>query len=78
MIKVNNIVVHTEKFPDGTLLFNKNNTDLLSDNKAKILWKFENNEELITVIFLTKYLRSNGIAYIQLDMPYIPNALKVK
>ena len=74
MIKVNNIVVHPEKFPDGTLLFNKNNTDLLSDNKAKILWKFENNEELITVIFLTKYLRSNGIAYIQLDMPYIPNA----
>lgn len=74
MIKVNNIVVQPEKFPDGTLLFNKNNTDLLNENTAKILWRFENNEELVTIIFLTKYLRSNGISRIQLNMPYIPNA----
>lgn len=74
MIKVNNITVQPKKFPDGTLLFNKNNTDLLNENTAKILWRFENNEELVTIIFLTKYLRSNGISRIQLNMPYIPNA----
>lgn len=74
MIKVNNITVQPEKFPDGTLLFNKNNIDLLNEDTANILWKFENNEELVTIIFLTRYLHSNGISHIRLNMPYIPNA----
>jgi hypothetical protein len=41
---------------------------------AKIEWFFENNEELITIIYLTKHLRANGVLNIYLNLPYIPNA----
>lgn len=63
------------RFPDGTLLFH---VDVLSDfenyREATITWLFENNEELVTLIYLTKHMHSHGITSIYLNMPYIPNA----
>lgn len=74
MIKVNDIIINTMKFPDGTPLFNGNFVNSSKGNKVNILWKFENSEELVTLIFITKHLRFNGITHICLQMPYIPNA----
>lgn len=75
MIKVNGEIVKVDKFPDGTLLLKE---DVKSLNYitafAKIEWFFENNEELVTLIFLTKHLRTHGVKDIFLFMPYIPNA----
>lgn len=68
-------VLDVNRFPDGTLLLN---VDVLSDfenyREATITWLFENNEELVTLIYLTKHMHSHGITSIYLNMPYIPNA----
>ncbi len=76
MIKINNEVVEVEKFPDGTLLLKKHIQFVLDCDYTvpTITWLFENNEELVTLIFLTKHLQSVGIKTIYLEMPYIPNA----
>lgn len=70
MIKINGKIVEVNKFPDGTLLI-KEDVDY---NRALITWVFENNEELVSLIFLTNHLRSHGVHTIGLFMPYIPNA----
>ena len=78
MLKLNGKVVGLNHFPDGTLHMdidldecNKNrNVDCLS-----IFWKFENNEELIALIYLVKHIRSfSKHKPISLFMNYIPNA----
>lgn len=70
MIKLNGKVVKLNKFPDGTLLLKEK----VKSEKAKITWYFNNNEELVALIYLVRHLKQNGIKVIDLDMPYIPNA----
>ena len=73
MIKLNGTVVETGHFPDGTTLMKqKISHDVYCG--AKIEWFFENNEELVTLIYLTKHLRENGVKDIYLNLPYILNA----
>lgn len=75
MIKLNNKVVELNRFPDGCLLIKEYiEKDFESDRSAEILWTFENNEELIALMYLTRHLQSHGISNIKLVMPYIPNA----
>lgn len=76
MIKLDGKEIIVNRFPDGTLLlkpdvdFSKYDTS----KRATLTWHFENNEEMVTVMFLTKHLQRNGILFIDLVMPYIPNA----
>jgi ribose-phosphate pyrophosphokinase len=73
MIKLDGEVVNINYFPDGTLLLKENKS--LYNDECKIEWFFENNKELVTLIFLTKHLRSrNNARKITLSLPYIPNA----
>ena len=82
MIKINDKVVDIGYFPDGTLLLKEDPTDfstiasgLFSNGmRTTINWNYENNEELVVLIFLTKHLRRIGFNRIELKMPYIPNA----
>jgi ribose-phosphate pyrophosphokinase len=74
MIKLNGEIVKVDHFPDGTTLMKQAIDHKIYKNGAKIEWFFENNEELITLIYLTKHLRENGVGYISLNLPYIPNA----
>lgn len=74
MIKLNGQIIEIGHFPDGTTLMKQKLSSDLHLNGAKIEWFFENNEELITVIYLTKHLRANGVSNVYLDLPYIPNA----
>ena len=75
MIKVNGDVVEVNKFPDGTILM-KEDIPYNFENyrEATITWLFNNNEELISLIYLVKHLRSHGVSTLYLNMPYIPNA----
>lgn len=70
MIKLNGRPIEINKFPDGTLLIKEKP----SDDKALVTWLFENNEELVALIYITHHLRAHGVGQIQLFMPYIPNA----
>jgi ribose-phosphate pyrophosphokinase len=74
MIKLNGEVVKIDHFPDGTILMKQKIDHSVYKNGARIWWYFENNEELVTLIYLTKHLRENGVAHIGLSLPYIPNA----
>ena len=57
MIKINGEVLNTKKFPDGTLLI-KEDVPYNFENyrEATITWLFENNEELVTLIYIVKHL----------------------
>lgn len=72
MIRIDGKAIDLNKFPDGTFLLKDDfyNSSSIHD----IEWKYENNEELIALIFLTKHLRSRGGKELHLIMPYIPNA----
>ncbi len=74
MIKLNGQIVEQNHFPDGTLLL-KEEGEWCGGGAHKIEWYFENNEELVTLIFLVKHLKSyDNTSKINLLLPYIPNA----
>ena len=75
MLKLNDRIIVSGHFPDGTLLIKENvPKDFSGERSATICWHFESNEELVALIYITKHLKSHGIEKIHLDMPYIPNA----
>lgn len=75
MIKLNDKRIDIGKFPDGTILMKKFvEKDFRAGREGTITWFFENNEELIALIYLTRHLQTHGIENIHLNMPYIPNA----
>lgn len=75
MIKLNGEEIKLNHFPDGTLLL-KEDVSYLKENSyiPRIEWKFENNEEMVALYFLTKHLKNCGYENINLSLPYIPNA----
>lgn len=75
MLELNGKKIETEKFPDGTLLIKENvPKEYKSERSAAVTWRFENNEELVALIFIVNHLKAHGVSRIHLDMPYIPNA----
>lgn len=70
MININGRPIVINKFPDGTLLIKEEP----SYDIALVSWYFENNEELVSLIYLANHLRSHGVKRMELYMPYIPNA----
>ena len=72
MIKLNGRPVEINRFPDGTLLLKEEYNRYIP--LQIIEWRFENNEELAALAFLTYHLRDKGAEYIDLKMWYIPNA----
>lgn len=74
MISLNGREVKVEHFPDGTQRINLMLNDIFTD-VDKITWKFEKEEELSTLIYVTKHLKNFPEAYkIYLNLPYLPNA----
>lgn len=72
MLKINGSEIVQGSFPDGTLLVKcAPEKDLAY---AEIDWYYENDRELVTLIYLTKHLNAHGINRVKLFMPYIPNA----
>lgn len=64
-------------FTDGTLKLKCPIPEkILSGDKldATIIWRYESEEELSTLIQLTLHLRDHCIQDIALNMPYLPNA----
>ncbi len=75
MLELNGKKIETGTFPDGTFLIKENvPKEFNSERSAAVTWRFENNEELVALIFIVKHLKAHGVSRIHLDMPYIPNA----
>lgn len=73
MIFINGREVKINKFPDGTLRLNPN-IMFVHNQEVSIFWRFESNEEMIAILFITKHVRRIGADRVNLIMPYIPNA----
>jgi len=74
MIKIGGKVVDINHFPDGTQLLKQLIYIYYKENPVFIEWYYENDNELVALIYLVKHLRDKGIKNIKLFMPYIPNA----
>ena len=71
MIKVNRKELELNHFPDGTLHLAPT---FVVGKVNNIIWKYENEEELIALIYIANYLKEHGGEENTLYMPYIPNA----
>lgn len=71
MLKINGIEVSLGSFPDGTMLIRQQAPE---ENKVTISWFYENDRELVALIFLANHLKAQGKENLHLYMPYIPNA----
>lgn len=71
MITLNGTPVEIGSFPDGTILMKEDYTGYMV---SPIVWKYENDREFLALIYLVKHLRRLGHDYLELYMPYIPNA----
>ena len=80
MITLDGNKVEVGKFPDGTILMKRDRSSLdfmrygFFTPCSQIVWQFENNEEMVVLMYLVKHLNSRGTKDIALIMPYIPNA----
>ena len=81
MIKINDEVINIGSFPDGSMLIKHNpyardlkDLSTINFSEACIVWKYENDLEILALVYLVKHLRANGVDDIYLNMPYIPNA----
>ena len=82
MIKVNDTVINIQHFSDGSQkLVNIHIPEFLRGDKMTpcfdIVWKYENESELVTLIYIVNYIRDNHVSapnYITLRMLWVPNA----
>ena len=75
MIRVNGKVVEINKFPDGTPRINLEMPVMDGDYQycLEINWYYESDAELFYLMVLKKHYE-NLVYYIELFLPYIPNA----
>lgn len=74
MIKVNEEVIDIEHFPDGTQKLSVESM-WRSFGDYSVDWRYEKEEELSTLIYITRHLRSNPCTKsVRLKMNYLPNA----
>ena len=71
MIKIGNNVIDIGSFPDGTILMKYQPGVGIG---LPIVWHYENDREFLALIYLVKHLNRLGYEYLELHMPYIPNA----
>ena len=74
MIKVNDEVIDIEHFPDGTQKLSVESMWRASGDYS-IDWRYEKEEELSALIYITRHLRNNPYTKsVRLKMNYLPNA----
>ena len=81
MIKVNDTVISIQHFSDGSQkLVGIHIPERLKGDKYtslfEIVWKYENESELVTLIYIVNYIRDIYVRnnYITLQMLWVPNA----
>lgn len=75
MIKINNIKIEQNQFPDNSLFMRFNPWDVGTAKQIVIEWYYENDAELFTLICLKRHLEESfkRFEYV-LRMPYCPHA----
>ena len=71
MIKINDKKIEIGNFPDGTMLMKHTPP---KEERIDVKWHYENDREMIALIYLAQHMQAHGCDNIHLYMPYIPNA----
>ena len=75
MIKLGNEIIEYGHYPDGTLNIKLTSEEIFAAiASSRISWYYDNEEELVALVYILNALRSQNITRIDLDMPYVPNA----
>lgn len=67
------IISDLRKFPDHTSFLHVYAKDIACWS-IEIRWDYENDAELMNLIYITRHLQNKGVPNLGLTMPYIPNA----
>ena len=76
MLFLNGFEVKANHFADGTTDVKIPIQWIEGRGSHVFEWRFDNNEEMLLLYYLTKHVRSKSSGPIDLVMPYIPNARK--
>lgn len=71
MIKLNENAVKIGSFPDGSMLIKQ---DIPETERLTVSWLYEDDKEMLALIYIANHLKAHGKENIHLYMPYIPNA----
>jgi ribose-phosphate pyrophosphokinase len=77
MIKVNNQVLNVNHFPAGEQSYagkNELSFDIEKGKKYFVEWKYENDSEFMTLLYISKHIEEKGGKLHTLYIPYLPNA----
>lgn len=67
--------INITKFPDNSHKINIEHLTFALSNSLEIMWLYENDEELVSLIYITQHIKNIvKLPRIILIMPYIPNA----
>ena len=72
MIKLNGNIIEQKTFPDGTSSI-RIPTSMMNFANT-ITWLYDDDSEMMRIIYIVNHLRENGYEHINLVLPYIPNA----
>lgn len=72
MIKINNVIIEKNKFPDNTQLIKFPSGHF--DETITITWNYEDDAELFTLICLKRHIDEHFRVKVNLVLPYIVNA----
>jgi ribose-phosphate pyrophosphokinase len=71
MIRVDNSIVNVERYPAGE---QRIRLEVEAGGKYFVDWRYEREEELVTLIFVCGHIKTHGGILDVLYMPYFPNA----
>ena len=69
MLKIGDKIIDINKFPDGTLRLVGCVKEADIDEHKIVSWLYENDEEMVALLYIVNYLRDNGVKTIDLYMP---------
>ena len=76
MIKVNNITINQNHFPDGSLMMMDFPHNIIKKDHNIIIWQYESDSELFTLLCVTKHIRkiTKNQSALTLQLPFLAHA----
>lgn len=75
MLKLDGHTLTLPHFTDGTLKIREFVArDYTQERSATLTWHYENDLEIMALIYITRHLQEHGVQRIHLNMPFVPNA----
>lgn len=74
MLRINGKTIKFKKFPQGELIGHMENLEIQKSQKYSVVWLYEDESELVQLIYLSKHIVGCGGILENLMMPYLPNS----